>query len=480
MNRVLLIYLVSLGLIAANSPVSAQIGGFTPDNPGPGCNQTHYIRCKNRCFTPIQAPTEPLCEDLFSSSPTCSDENKILSLKSGKFSALAAYADAAAGGGDAQLVVFKDGKTTVNVRVYGLQPDTAYPVHVHAGPCSANGLGHYKIDPGIATVVESNEIWPRFTTNDVGIGLGQTQVDHMARGDALSIVVHDPNNGNAKMLCADLLSDESELVTVSSGVFRPFASATDVDTEIKGDASLVRNYLNNSTTVMVNITGLEAEFMYMSHVHALPCDVLNAGGHYKIDPLVAEVIAENELWPRIVDYEDGIATDIYVEDTHLARSDAQSVVIHRRVDGSAPKVACADLKRKVVAASEVTTGSSVLFAAAYERGYEALKANASMTRALNGSTSVILNIEGAEASKSYPVHVHNLPCGVSNGGGHYKILPELPIVIESNEIWLNFVSDGAGEAKAEAIVNHLARSDAQSIVIHDGIDGVRLACIDLE
>ena len=35
--------------------------GYTPQNPGPGCNYTHFIRCGNRCFTAQQAPNEPLC-----------------------------------------------------------------------------------------------------------------------------------------------------------------------------------------------------------------------------------------------------------------------------------------------------------------------------------------------------------------------------------------------------------------------------------
>ena len=104
--------------------------------------------------------------------------------------------------GRAQMVRTADGKTTVSVRVEGLAADTAYPAHVHQLPCGTSDAdGHYKNDPaGPAT--PPNEIWPAFTTNEAGVGIGNATVDWTAGGVAVSVVVHAPNG--AKIACADL------------------------------------------------------------------------------------------------------------------------------------------------------------------------------------------------------------------------------------------------------------------------------------
>ncbi|MCG8424637.1 MAG: hypothetical protein MJE77_42640 [Proteobacteria bacterium] len=48
-------------------------------------------------------------------------------------------------------------------------------------------------------------------------------------------------------------------------------------------------------------------------------------------------------------------------------------------------------------------------------------------------------------------------------------------------MWLNFASDGSGNGKAQFSANHLARPEAQSIVIHNYKDSAeRLACIELQ
>ena len=41
---------------------------------------------------------------------------------------------------------------------------------------------------------------------------------------------------------------------------------------------------------------------------------------------------------------------------------------------------------------------------------------------------------------TYGSHVHNLPCSVDNGGGHYKLDPSEPTTIESNEMWVSFTT----------------------------------------
>lgn len=52
--------------------------------------------------------------------------------------------------------------------------------------------------------------------------------------------------------------------------------------------------------------------------------------------------------------------------------------------------------------------------------------------------------------------------------------------MEDNELWLDLAVTEAGVAATSAWFPHLARSDAQSIVVHDPTDGARLTCIDLE
>ena len=84
------------------------------------------------------------------------------------------------------------------------------PASVHEGGKSAleylaarqDADGHYRFNPaGAAT--PPNEIWPGpFTTNDAGIGNGNTIADGTAGPTAVSVVVHAP--GGAKIACADL------------------------------------------------------------------------------------------------------------------------------------------------------------------------------------------------------------------------------------------------------------------------------------
>jgi hypothetical protein len=39
--------------------------------------------------------------------------------------------------------------------------------------------------------------------------------------------------------------------------------------------------------------------MYMAHVHASPCALNTADGHYKIDPTNTATVEANELWPAL-------------------------------------------------------------------------------------------------------------------------------------------------------------------------------------
>lgn len=392
----------------------------------------------------------------------------------GSFAPLPDYADATAGGH--AVLVRSDDSTTVSVALVGLQPDTDYPAHVHQMPCAQLGGGHYKLDPSIEDTDESNEIWPTFTTDSDGNGMGTVTVDHRARGDALAVVVHDPNADNAKFLCADLTLNGATAPDLS-GTFASFGAAAAGDETITGTAAL--SVGASGTTVTLMVTGLDPAAEYRSHVHALPCGVMDAGGHYKLDPSVEDTVETNELWPSLTPDEAGMASATYMND-HMARMDAQSVVIHR-VDGDeTPKVACADLIADAYPSVVSSGGELMPFAIASERGYDALTASATLTRTPDGTTQVELTAGGLSAGETYPAHVHALPCAMMDAGGHYKLDTTNGETAEENEIWLPITADETGAAMSSASVTHVARADAQAIVIHDYEDSSKLACIDLD
>jgi len=404
----------------------------------------------------------------------CEPASTIETIDTGAFGPLEGYADIT---GRAQLVRTTEGTTLIQVHVEGLAADAEYPAHVHSQPCAyGKGGPHYKIDPTVDGVVMDNELWPRVTTNGDGIGRAAIESPHRARGDALSIVVHDPNNGNAKMACADLVSPSTN-GWAAGGDFQPFASAENIDRTIRGEARLTVSQTGSILTVQLR--GLDAATPYKSHIHALPCGVNAAGPHYKFDPSIPAMEPANEIWPTVVPDARGQVSDT-VETAHIARADAQSVVVHRVLpDGSKPKVACANLTRTIFSA--VTTRGSLLpFDAAAERGYDTLAADAVMTRDLFGRTTATLDATGLTPNEMYMVHVHAYSCTTNAGGGHYKFDPTINGAAEENEIWLSFRSSNTGTGRSRVRVAHLARPEAQSVIIHDYTDGARLGCIDLD
>ena len=104
--------------------------------------------------------------------------------------------------GDAVMVRTPTNRTLVAVYVTGLAPNTAYGSHVHKQACAAGDAdGHYQFEPG-GPVDNVNEIWPGFTTDPNGIGIGFGQNAGIAGPTAVSVVIHAP--GGAKIACADL------------------------------------------------------------------------------------------------------------------------------------------------------------------------------------------------------------------------------------------------------------------------------------
>lgn len=97
------------------------------------------------------------------------------------------------------------GTTRVVIHVWGLDPNTTYPTHVHNAPCSATppGGGHYQNEVGGAVDVV-NEIWPTVITNARGVGVGRATHDAWAREDAQAIVIHYPPDTSIRLACVDL------------------------------------------------------------------------------------------------------------------------------------------------------------------------------------------------------------------------------------------------------------------------------------
>ncbi len=397
------------------------------------------------------------------------------SILRGSFAALPGYAGQPFKG-EALLYRTLDGSTHVSIQVLGLAPSTLYPSHVHNQPCAVLAGAHYLIDPA-APMGESNEIWLSVTSNADGIAFSEKLAPgHVARGDALSVVVHDPAAANAKMICADLsVGSDGELS--ARGTFAPFATAEAVDQTIAGTVEFVRS--NSGTQVTLAVNGLDPAASYDCHVHALPCAITSAGGHYKLDPSDATTTESNELWPKLGDTSDGKASGP-TSFAHRARLDAQSVVIHRHLNGATPKVACADLA--IDDYPDVTLqGTGVRLPAAMP-DHSTLTATAQLVRGLDGMTRVHLAATGLLPGVTYPAHVHNLPCAVQSGGCHYlrdKVAP----LGEANELWLPLVASQQGAADAQVAAAHIAAADARSIVIHDPNSqpaSARLACIDLQ
>ena len=395
----------------------------------------------------------------------------------GNFAPTAAYASRMTLTGHAQILRDAAGKTTVQIHAEGLDPNVMYPAHVHNLPCSVDtGGAHYKINPTVDMTDPMNELHLMFTTDATGLGRATMTANHFARPDAQSVMIHDPSSmpANAKMACADLVPEPAPTVT-SKGTFAPFAGAKASDAQIAGTATLVRE--STGTTVTLAATGLDSASMYMSHVHAFPCAVTTAGGHYKLDPTVMQTMEANELWPSLA------MPSTPLKNAHVARADAQSVVIHRSDPAvmPAPKVACADLVRVEPYLPYKTEGTAKLTQAGMTK-FPNLTATATMTRTLPSTTEATVTVAGLGKSTMYGIHVHEFSCASSGGGGHYKIDPSGTMAMETNEIWLALTTDASGAGmKTTTVTTHLARPEAGSIVVHDSdAMGTRLACIDLK
>jgi hypothetical protein len=377
--------------------------------------------------------------------------------------------------GAAHLVRMGEG-LRAELYVEGLKASTEYTAHVHKLPCDENQAGtHYKHDPTITEEVEANEIWLRFTTDAEGKGVASTEqlgVNKIARMDAQAIVVHDPEAGGAKMACANLFFDDAADAPIEyQGQFTTFPGMPE---NIGGSVTVTVSPEAGETFINLDLEGIGEVGNYVAHVHELPCEVNQGGGHYKIDTTIATEMEANEIWPELAMQEQTF--------DHVARYDAQSIVIHRMEAGT-PKVACANLGRVTEIREWETEGTATALPGVGGE-FGNLEATATMTRKKDGTTEATLAVTGLpDGVAGFGAHVHASTCNLTPPGGlHYKLDTSVTTEVETNEIWLNFDADAEGAASIDNAKDmHLARPDAISVVIHaPGSSATRLACIDLQ
>lgn len=127
--------------------------------------------------------------------------------------------------------------------------------------------------------------------------------------------------------------------------------------------------------------------------------------------------------------------------------------------------------------AQVAQGAFHTYAAGLDRDYT-ISGMARLVRTADGRTLAKVQARGLTPDTTYPVHVHNAPCAVNSGGGHYQheVGGAADLV---NEIWPGFTTNAAGHGAGKAVNDFTARPEAQAVVIHD-TDGARIACADLQ
>lgn len=270
--------------------------------------------------------------------------------------------------------------------------------------------------------------------------------------------------------------------SVVGGTFRPLAAFTGIE----GRALLVRK-LDGTSEVSIALTGGTAGTDYVAHVHIAPCQyqivtppaVATFTGHYLIDTAIVDVVEANELWVRPTTSATGMIVGSATFN-HIPREEAISVVVHDPVMG---KMACADLYSSEIASTLEFAGTLAAFPTA-PLGDQGVTGTVAATRT-DTSTTFTLTLAGLDAAATYEGHVHNEPCAVGTGGGHYMIDPTVaPPAIAANEVWFT-VPAASTTATLPVTVPWGARTDAQSIVAHRIEDNagvitkVKIACGDL-
>lgn len=153
--------------------------------------------------------------------------------------------------------------------------------------------------------------------------------------------------------------------------------------------------------------------------------------------------------------------------------------MHRRITVAAVLLGSALVATPVARAGQgavVTAGQFGLYPAGTETVPD-LAGRAHMVRVPSGKTIVTVEVTGLAPATTYGAHVHALPCGTNQAGGHYKHDPAGPPA-PPNEIWPGFTTDAWGTGSGKDVADFIARPEAQSVVIH-APGGAKLACADL-
>jgi hypothetical protein len=239
---------------------------------------------------------------------------------------------------------------------------------------------------------------------------------------------------------------------------------------IFGAAQFVR--MGGGLRAELYVEGLKPGLEYLAHVHELPCEENKAGSHYKHDPTIADEMESNEIWLHVTTDADGKGL-AKTELAELARMDAQAIVIHDPEAGGA-KMACANLFFDDAADATIEYQGQFSAFADAPAGDQGIGGSVTVTVSPQANETFInFDLEGIADVSSYVAHVHELPCEVDKGGGHYKIDTTIATEMEENEIWPDL-------AIQEQTFDHAARYDAQSIVIHRVEAGTpKVACANL-
>ena len=126
---------------------------------------------------------------------------------------------------------------------------------------------------------------------------------------------------------------------VRKGSFTTLAGGDDLGYSVEGTAAIGR--FADSTLVVVNVTGLDANQTYPTHVHNAACSSTPAGGGHYQSVIGGPVDNVNEIWPTVTTNTRGHGIGVAWHGDR-ARTDAMSIVIHYPADTSIRR-ACVDL-----------------------------------------------------------------------------------------------------------------------------------------
>lgn len=122
-------------------------------------------------------------------------------LETGEFELLPTRPDGYADATGEAAIARSDAGTTVTVDLSGLKAGVEYDSHLHEGACEDNGGEHFKFDP-YGDDQPPNEIHLVFTSDDDGNGTMTAENDRTAGPEGQSVVVHEQDDLDKKIVCA--------------------------------------------------------------------------------------------------------------------------------------------------------------------------------------------------------------------------------------------------------------------------------------